>query len=165
MAGAFQEIDSRHATEHGSTDQSRNGCRMCYFCHAQLFEITQAKKIKSPLVQHSCQIAKVVEAFCDAARLSNPCPPSIHQSPVDKLHVPASADCTLLGSPARTDARRLVLTPRPPSRSPPTYNPHSTRCPAGCHTSRDFVLWRLSDAGPSVRVDRSALGRHPKPIT
>jgi hypothetical protein len=35
-----QEIDLRHAAEHRSTDQSRNGCRMCYFCHAQLFEIT-----------------------------------------------------------------------------------------------------------------------------
>jgi hypothetical protein len=35
-----QEIDLRHAAEHRSTDQSRNGCRMCYFCHEQLFEIT-----------------------------------------------------------------------------------------------------------------------------
>src|SRR5580704_9687051 len=33
-----QEIDSHHATEHRSTDQSRNGCRMCCFCHAQSFE-------------------------------------------------------------------------------------------------------------------------------
>src|SRR6267378_1081622 len=33
------------------------------------------------------------------------------------------------------------------SRSPPTYDPHSTRCTAGCHTSRDFVPWRFSDAG------------------
>src|SRR5580692_11872347 len=29
----------------------------------------------------------------------------------------------------------------------PTYDPHSTRCTAGCHTSRDFVHWRFSDAG------------------
>ena len=36
---------------------------------------------------------------------------------------------------------------RPPSRSPPTYDPHSTRCTAGCHTSRDFVHWRFLDAG------------------
>src|SRR5215470_18355436 len=39
---------------------------MWYFCHAQLFETTHAENIKSPLAQHSCQNAKVVEAFCDA---------------------------------------------------------------------------------------------------
>ena len=59
-----QEIDTHHATEHRSTDQSRNGCRMCCFCHAQPFEITRAKNIKNTLVQRSCQNAKVVEAFC-----------------------------------------------------------------------------------------------------
>ena len=59
-----QEIDPNHATEHRSTDQSRNGCGMCCFCHAQPFEITRAKNIKNPLVQRSCQNAKVVEAFC-----------------------------------------------------------------------------------------------------
>src|SRR5580700_3971321 len=59
-----QEIDSHHATEHRSTDQSRNGCGMCCFCHAQPFEITRAKNIKNPLVQRSCQNAKVVQAFC-----------------------------------------------------------------------------------------------------
>jgi hypothetical protein len=26
----------------------------------------------------------------------------------------------------------ILLAPRPPSRSPPTYDPHSTRCTAGC---------------------------------
>jgi hypothetical protein len=36
---------------------------MRYFCHAQLFEITRANNIKSPLLQHSCQNAKVVHAF------------------------------------------------------------------------------------------------------
>src|SRR5712664_4391372 len=51
------------------------------------------------------------------------------------------------GSPACAHAHRLMLAPRPPSRSPPTYDPHSTRCTAGCHTSRDFVPWRFSDAG------------------
>src|SRR5712675_64634 len=55
--------------------------------------------------------------------------------------------CTLPGSPACAHAHRLMLAPRPPSRSPPTYDPHSTRCTAGCHTSRDFVPWRFSDAG------------------
>src|SRR5580704_2666053 len=59
-----QEIDSHHATEHRSTDQSRNGCGMCCFCHAQPFEITRAKNIKNPLGQPSCQNAKVVQAFC-----------------------------------------------------------------------------------------------------
>src|SRR5580700_5758569 len=59
-----QEIDPHHATEHRSTDQSRNGCGMCCFCHAQPFEITRAKNIKNTLVQRSCQNAEVVEAFC-----------------------------------------------------------------------------------------------------
>ena len=59
-----QEIDPHHATEHRSTDQSRNGCGMCCFWHAQPFEITRAKNIKNTLVQRSCQNAKVVEAFC-----------------------------------------------------------------------------------------------------
>src|SRR5207344_3007746 len=59
-----QEIDPHHATEHRSTDQSRNGCGMCCFCHAQPFEITRAKNIKNTLWQHSCKNAKVVEAFC-----------------------------------------------------------------------------------------------------
>ena len=69
-----QEIDSRHVAERRSTDQSRNGCSTCYFCHAQLFEITHAENIKSPLEQPSCQDAKVVEAFCEAGwRLSAPC--------------------------------------------------------------------------------------------
>src|SRR5215467_8230568 len=39
---------------------------MWYFCHAQLFETTHAENIKSPLGQHSCRNAKVVEAFCEA---------------------------------------------------------------------------------------------------
>ena len=141
-----QEIDAHHATEHRSTDQSRNGCGMCCFCHAQPFEITRAEKIKSTLLQHSRQNAKVVEAFCHAAcRLSNQCRPSIHQPPVDEFRMPAEMSIAL--SRAHVHARRLVLAPRPPSRSPPTYDLHSTRCTAGCHTSRDFVPWRFSDAG------------------
>jgi hypothetical protein len=141
-----QEIDAHHATEHRSTDQSRNGCGMCCFCHAQPFEITRAEKIKSTLLQHSRQNAKVVEAFCHAAcRLSNQCRPSIHQPPVDEFRMPAEMSIAL--SRAHVHARRLVLAPRPPSRSPPTYDLHSTRCTAGCHTSRDFVPWRFSGAG------------------
>src|SRR5712671_4441698 len=114
-----QEIDAHHATEHRSTDQSRNGCGMCCFCHAQPFEITRAEKIKSTLLQHSRQNAKVVEAFCHAAcRLSNQCRPSIHQPPVA----------------------------------------------AGCHTSRDFVPWRFSDAGRRSEWIAS-LCRRPKTCT
>ena len=50
-----QEIDSLYATEFGSTVQSRKSCRMRYFCHAQLFEITRVKNIKSPLLHQPCQ--------------------------------------------------------------------------------------------------------------
>jgi hypothetical protein len=85
-----------HATEHRSTDQSRNGCRMCCFCHAQTFEITRAKKMKSTSQQQSCQNAKVVEAFCHAAcHLSNQCRPSIHQPTVDEFHMPAEMSIAL----------------------------------------------------------------------
>jgi hypothetical protein len=70
--------------------------------------------------------------------------------------------CTLPGSPACAHARRLVLAPRPPSRSPPTYDPHCTRSTAGCHTSRDFVPWRFSDAGRrSAWRDHHSGGRKP----
>src|SRR5580700_6208662 len=129
-----QEIDTHHATEHRSTDQSRNGCRMCCFCHAQPFEITRAKNIKSTFWQHSCQNAKVVEAFCHVAcRLSNQRRPSIHQPTIDEFRMPAEMSIAL--SRAHLHARMHVAScwpPRPPSRSPPTYDPHSTRCTAGC---------------------------------
>src|ERR1700680_5054483 len=52
---------------------------MCHFCTAQLFEITHAANIKSPLEQHSYQDAKVVERFCDpGCRLSTRCSPALH---------------------------------------------------------------------------------------
>src|SRR6266478_4832824 len=102
-----QEIDAHHATEHRSTDQSRNGCGMCCFCHAQPFEITRAEKIKSTLLQHSRQNAKVVETFCHAAcRLSNQCRPSIHQPPVDEFRMPAEMSIAL--SRAHVHARMHV---------------------------------------------------------
>jgi hypothetical protein len=50
------------------------------------------------------------------------------------------ARCTLLRSPVCRDTRRLVLASHLPSRAAPTCDPHSARCSAGCHTSRDFVL-------------------------
>jgi hypothetical protein len=60
------------------------------------FEITHAQNIKSPLVQHSCRNAKVVEAFCDAGcRLSTRCRPSIHQPPIDALRAPAEMPTAL----------------------------------------------------------------------
>src|SRR5690242_1329392 len=64
---------------------------MCHFCHAQLFEITHAENIKSPLVQPSCQ-----NAFCDAGcRLSTPCRLLACQLPVDALRVPAEMPTAL----------------------------------------------------------------------
>jgi hypothetical protein len=135
-----QEIDSHHASEHRSTDQSRNGCRMCWVCHAQPFEITRAKKIKCTAEQHSCQNAKVVEAFCHAAcRLSNQCRPSIHQPPVDEFRMPAEMSIAL--SWAHLHAHMHV---------------------ASCPTSRDFLPWRFSDAGRrSAWRDHHSGGRKP----
>jgi hypothetical protein len=40
---------------------------MCYFRHAQLFEITHVANIKSTLAQYSCRNAEVVGAFCPVA--------------------------------------------------------------------------------------------------
>jgi hypothetical protein len=69
---------------------------MCHFCNAQLFEITHAENIKSPLEQPSCQDAKVVEAFCDAGwRLSTPCRLLVRQPPVAALRVPAEMPTAL----------------------------------------------------------------------
>jgi hypothetical protein len=69
---------------------------MCHFCNAQLFEITHAENIKSPLEQPSCQDAKVVEAFCNAAwRLSTPCRLLGRQPPFAALRVPAEMPAAL----------------------------------------------------------------------
>ena len=88
-----QEIDSRHVTAHRSIDYSRNICRMCYFCHAQLFEITDAANIKSTLVQHSCRNAEVVEAFFRvAASRSNTCQSRLPSRAAPVLN-PLSACC------------------------------------------------------------------------
>ena len=46
--------------------------------------------------QHSCQNAKVVEAFCHAAcRISNQCRPSTHQPTVDEFRMPAEMSIAL----------------------------------------------------------------------
>jgi hypothetical protein len=109
-----QEIDTHHATEHRSTDLSRNGCRMCCFWHAQPFEITRAKKIKNTLEQQSCQNAKVVETFCHAAcHLSNQCRPSIHQPTVDEFRMPAEMSIALSGLTCMR-ARRSPRASAPP---------------------------------------------------
>ena len=115
---------------HRSADYSRSGCQMCYFCHAQLFEITHVANIKSTFGQHSCQNAEVVEAFCRVAiSRSNP-RRSIHQPSVAALHAPVEMPTTLSSVPRSADiACRLVLASRLPSRAAPAS--HSARCLAG----------------------------------
>src|SRR5258708_16491063 len=129
---------------------------MCHFCHAQLFEITHAENIKSPLEQPSCQNAKVVEAFCDAGcRLSTPCRPLVCQPPVDALRVPAEMPIAPLGSPAGRHPRCLVRVSCLPSSAAQHAILIAFCCPAGRNTSRDFVPWRFSDAGRlSLRMVR-----------
>jgi hypothetical protein len=159
-----QEIYSHHATEHRSTDQSRNGCGMCCFCHAQPFEITRAKKIKNNIEQHSCQNAKVVEAFCHAAcRLSNQCPPSIHQPTVDEFRMPAEMSI----APSRTHLHARVHVAscwrRVHHRDRHQHTiPIALAALPGCHTSRDFVPWRFLDAKSAWIVSSS---RRPKTST
>src|SRR5579862_1594391 len=65
---------------------------MYHFSHAQLFEITHAENIKSPLVQHSCRNAKVVEPLCHAGgRLSTRCRPQRrHAIPIEPAAPPGA---------------------------------------------------------------------------
>src|ERR1700757_1397981 len=72
---------------------------MCYFCHAQLFEITHVANIKSTLVQHSCRNAEVVEAFCPVAASRSNARRSIHQPPAAALHAPAEMPTALASVP------------------------------------------------------------------
>jgi hypothetical protein len=69
--------------------------RMCYFCHAQLFEITHLANIKITLAQHSCRNAEVVEAFCRVAASRSNTRRSIHQPSVAALHLPAEMPTAL----------------------------------------------------------------------
>src|SRR6516225_4804193 len=72
---------------------------MCYFFHAQLFEITHVANIKSTLVQHSCRNAEVVEAFCPVAASRSNTRRSIHQPTVAALHAPAEMPTALSSVP------------------------------------------------------------------
>src|SRR6516162_2876273 len=72
---------------------------MCYFCYAQLFEITHVANIKSTLVQHSCRNAEVVQAFCPVAASRSNTRRSIHQPPVAALHAPAEMPAALSSAP------------------------------------------------------------------
>src|SRR6516225_2116999 len=72
---------------------------MCYFRHAQLFEITHVANIKSTLVQHSCRNAEVVEAFCPIAASRSNTRRSIHPPPVTALHAPAEMPTALSSVP------------------------------------------------------------------
>src|ERR1700756_1116889 len=72
---------------------------MCYFCHAQLFEITHVANIKNTLVQHSCRNAKVVEAFCRVTAPRSNARRSIPQPPVAALHAPAEMPTALSSVP------------------------------------------------------------------
>src|SRR6266576_351520 len=104
---------------------------MCYFCYAQLFEITHLTNIKSTLVQHSCRNAEVVEAFCRVAASRSNTRRSIHQPSVAALHAPAEMP-TALSSILRYQTLHVASCPRRAyHRERPALNPHSARCLAG----------------------------------
>ena len=142
-----QEIDPHHATEHRSTDQSRNGCGMCCFCHAQPFEITRAKNIKNPLVQRSCQNAEVVEAFCSRR---------VHHRDRHQHTIPIA----LAALPGATLPRLRALAlfgRRPPQRvdsllMPASENLHTSGL-MQCSKNQDLADWRLASAN-APRSDR-----------
>ena len=122
---------------------------MCYFCHAQLFEITYAENIKSPFVQHSCRNAKVVEVFCDAGcRLSTRCRPSIHRPPVDALRVPAEMPIALSWAPLHADIHVVRCCGRAHHREQRRHAIPIALAASHCPTARDFVPWRFLVAGP-----------------
>ena len=131
---------------------------MCYFCYAQLFEITHVANIKSTLVQHSCRNAEVVEAFCRIAASRGDTRRSIHQPPVAALHAPADMPTALSSVPRYADiARRLVLASRLPSRAAPALNPHSDLCLAGAQLPATSCLGAFRT--PAVRARGSTMVR------
>ncbi len=142
---------------------------MCYFCHAQLFEITYAENIKSPFVQHSCRNAKVVEVFCDAGcRLSTRCRPSIHRPPVDALRVPAEMPIALSWAPLHADIHVVRCCGRAHHREQRRHAIPIALAASHCPTARDFVPWRFLVAGQPNSIYASkprtglALRRHRK---
>jgi len=121
---------------------------MCYFCHAQLFEITYAENIKSPLVQHSCRNAKVVDVFCDAGcRLSTRWRPSIHRPPVDPLRMPAEMPIALSWAPLHADMHVVRCCARAQHQDQRRRAIPIALAASHCPTARDFVLWRFLVAG------------------
>src|SRR6516165_9656634 len=138
-----QEIDSRHVTGHRSIDYSRNSCRMCHFCHAQLLEITDAANIKSTLVQHSCRNAEVVEAFCRVATSrSNTCQSRLPSTSAPALNL-HSARCS---ASAQLPATSCLGAFRPPP-SECVERP-SLRRPKTCTGADIAVLFSLYSVSP-----------------
>src|SRR5580700_4208178 len=135
-----QEIDPHHATEHRSTDQSRNGCGMCCFCHAQPFEITRAKNIKNTLGQRSCQNAKVVEAF-GSRRVHHRDRPQrtipIALAALPGAILPATSCIGAFRTPAPQRVASLVL--------PASENLHTSGRPQTVRRARSSKRYRLSD--------------------
>ena len=120
-----QEIDARHVAGHRSTDYSRSGCRMCYFCHAQLFEITHVANIKSTFLCNPH--AKTRKLWKRSAGL-----PPLEAILVDQFSSPVR--CCTSRAPAEMPplhSLRFALASRLPSRTAPTLTPHSARCLAG----------------------------------
>jgi len=101
---------------------------MCYFCHAQLFEITRVANIKINLVQHSCRNAEVVEAFCRVA--------ASRSIPVDQF----------------TSRLLLHFTHLPRCRqAAPPLDPHSARCLAGAQLPATSCLGAFRTPATAAR--------------
>jgi len=119
-----QEIDLRHATERCSTDQSRNGWKMRYFCHflpsATIWNHRCQKDEIPILLQHSCRNAKVV-AFCD---------PDCRLSTYTSRHRCTGRVGLSPGNGFGADIKIPIVLA-------------ASQCP----THRDFVPWRFSAAG------------------
>src|SRR5882672_9098162 len=138
---------------------------MCYFCHAQLFEITYPGNIKSPFAQHSCRNAKVVEVFCHAGcLLSTRCRPSIHRPPVDALRVPAEIPIALSWAPLHADMHVESCCARAYHREQRRHAIPITLAASQCPTARDFVPWRFLIAGRFSPWSGSSF-RRPKTCT
>jgi hypothetical protein len=58
-SSARKKLIHNDATQRRSIDCSRNSCRMRYFCHTELSEITQAEKIKSLLSNNRAKTLKL----------------------------------------------------------------------------------------------------------